>query len=87
MSGLTDQTSIPDMDLILPKLTLVVSHKNATITMLSCVDEMIERFEEIETFLKAPYSYTPLKPIATTKGESLSLPKSNFSTWLMNPKR
>jgi anthranilate synthase component I len=78
MSGLTDQTSIPDMDLILPKLTLVVSHKNATITMLSGVDEMIERFEEVETALKSPYTYTPLKPIAHDLGGEFVFTKEQF---------
>lgn len=80
MSRLTDQTHIPDMDLILPKLTLVVSHKNATITMLSCVDSMTQRFEEIETSLKAPYSYTPLKTIMNDKGGEFIFSKDQFFT-------
>lgn len=78
MSGLTDQTHIPDMDLILPKLTLVVSHRNATITMLSCVGSMSERFEEIETALKAPYTYTPLKAIMHDKGGEFIFSKDQF---------
>jgi anthranilate synthase component 1 len=80
MSRLSDQTHIPDMDLILPKLALVVSHKNATITMLSCVDSMIERFEDIETSLKAPYIYTPLKPIMNDKGGEFIFSKDQFFT-------
>lgn len=78
MGNLIDQTDIPDMDLILPKLTLVVSHKNATITMLSCVDSMKERFEEIENVLKSPYSYTPLKPIETDNGGEFIFSKDKF---------
>ncbi|MGA9047119.1 anthranilate synthase component I family protein [Sulfuricurvum sp.] len=80
MSNLTDQTHIPDMDLILPKLTLVVSHKNATITMLSCVESMVGDFEEIESVLKAPYSYTPLKPISNDKGGEFIFTKDQFFT-------
>jgi anthranilate synthase component 1 len=80
MSNLTDQTHIPDMDLILPKLTLVVSHKNATITMLSCIESISEHFEEIETSLKAPYSYTPLKPISNDKGGEFIFTKDQFFT-------
>ena len=80
MSKLKDQTHIPDMDLILPKLTLVVSHKNATITMLSCVDSMTQRFEEIETALKAPYNYTPLKAIMNDKGGEFIFSKDQFFT-------
>ena len=80
MSNLTDQTHIPDMDLILPKLTLVVSHKNATITMLSCIESISEHFEEIEASLKAPYSYTPLKPISNDKGGEFIFTKDQFFT-------
>lgn len=80
MSGLTDQTSIPDMDLILPKLTLVVSHKNATITMLSNVSEMIAQFEMIESSLKSPYTYTPLQPIRDDQGGEFIFTKEQFFT-------
>lgn len=80
MSDLIDQTQIPDMDLVLPKLTLVVSHKNATITMLSCVESMIGRFEEIESVFKAPYSYTPLKAITNDKGGEFIFTKDQFFT-------
>ncbi len=78
MSNLTDQTHIPDMDLILPKLTFVVSHKNSTITMLSCVEEMIAQFEEIESTLKSPYNYTPLKPIVHDNGGEFIFTKERF---------
>ena len=80
MSRLADQTHIPDMDLILPKLTLVVSHKNATITMLSCIDSMTQRFEEIEASLKASYNYTPLKAIMNDKGGEFIFSKDQFFT-------
>ncbi len=80
MSGLMDQTHIPDMDLILPKLTLVVSHKNATITALSCVDEMIHRFEEIEATLKSFYTFTPLQPIENDQGGEFIFTKEQFFT-------
>lgn len=78
MSNLIDQTEIPDMDLILPKLTLVVSHKNATITLLSCLEPIIGRFEEIETTLKSSYHYTPLKPILDDKGGDFIFSKEKF---------
>lgn len=78
MSNLIDQTDIPDMDLILPKLTLVVSHKNATITMLSSLKPMIDRFTEIENILKSPYSYTPLKPIEADQGGEFIFSKEKF---------
>jgi anthranilate synthase component I len=78
MSQLIDQTDIPDMDLILPKLTLVVSHKTATITMMSSVDSMIHRFDEIEHSLKSLYSYTPLKTMVNDKGGEFIYTKEHF---------
>lgn len=78
MSNLTDQTHIPDMDLILPKLALIVSHKNATITMLSSVEEMIGRFEEMEALLKSPYHYTPLQAIQNDQGGEFIFTKEQF---------
>lgn len=87
MSQLEDQTDIPDMDLILPKLALVVSHKNATITMLSCVESMIGRFEEIEAVLKSPYSYTPLKPIQEDKGGEFIFSKEKFFSMVDESKK
>lgn len=78
MRDLIDQTYIPDMDLILPKLALIVSHKNATITMLSCVKEMIDKFDEIETLLKSPYHYTPLQAIREDQGGTFIFSKEHF---------
>ncbi len=78
MSNLLDQTHIPDMELVLPKLAFVISHKNATITMLSCVEEIIGRFEAIETALKSPYTYTPLQPIRNDRGGEFIYSKERF---------
>lgn len=87
MNALIDQTNIPDMDLILPKLTLVVSHKNASITMLSCVESIKGRFEEIESFLKSPYHYTPLKPIREDKGGEFIFSKEKFFSMVDESKK
>lgn len=78
MCGLVDQTNIPDMDLILPKLTLVVSHKTASITMLTTLESMSARFVEIESTLKSPYTYTPLKPIQHDRGGEFIFTKEKF---------
>jgi len=87
MSHLIDQSHTPDMDLILPKLTLVVSHKNATITLLSCVEPMQERFGEIESALKAPYSYTPLIPIQEDRGGEFIFSKDKFFSMVEESKK
>jgi len=64
MENLVDEMQTPDMDLILPKIALVYSHKDHKITLMSVMNE--NEFETIESLLKSDYSYTPLK---TTEGE------------------
>jgi len=87
MGDLIDQTHIPDMDLILPKLTLVVSHKNATITLLSPLEAFSSRFDEVETLLKSPYSYTPLIPIRDDKGGDFIFTKEKFFSMVEESKK
>ncbi len=78
MSDLDDQTDIPDMDLVLPKLIVVISHERANITLVSSLNEMRDEFKTIEKLLKSPYSYTPLKPITDDKGGDFVYSKEQF---------
>ncbi len=57
MDGLTDELNTPDLDLILPKMVLVYSHKNHCITLISVLDEFKEKFEEVHDDLKGSYEY------------------------------
>jgi anthranilate synthase component 1 len=68
MKDLEDEMNTPDMDLILPKLVLVYSHKDHKITLMSAIDDL--EFKKVESLLKSQYSYTPLKnSIGSDKGE------------------
>jgi len=78
MNNLEDQTDIPDMDLILPKLVIVVSHKHSTITLISTLSAFNDQFRSIETELKSTYHYTPLLPIVNDKGGDFIYTKSQF---------
>jgi len=78
MSALEDQTHIPDMDLILPKLVAVVSHKHSTITLLSALSEFQDQFLTLENTLKSLYHYTPLVPIKNDLGGDFIHTKSHF---------
>ena len=78
MSTLEDQTNIPDMDLILPKLVAVVSHKHSTITLLSALSEFQDQFLTLENTLKSLYHYTPLVPIKNDLGGDFIHTKSHF---------
>jgi anthranilate synthase component I len=78
MSTLEDQTHIPDMDLILPKLVAVVSHKYSTITFISALSEFQDQFLTLERTLKSLYHYTPLIPIKNDLGGDFIHTKSHF---------
>ena len=57
MDDLEDELGTPDLDLILPKLVLVYSHKNHKISLISTLDEYASKFQEIEDDLKGSYTY------------------------------
>ena len=69
MDNLKDELNTPDLDLMLPKLILVYSHKNHQITLVSTLKEMNYRFDSIEEALKSPYEYVHMrKNIGDDKG-------------------
>jgi len=57
MDGLDDELNTPDLDLILPKIILVYSHKNHQITLVSTLKEYEEKFQDIHDDLKGSYTY------------------------------
>ncbi|MFA6191055.1 MAG: anthranilate synthase component I family protein [Sulfurimonas sp.] len=61
MENLKDELNTPDLDLILPKMILVYSHKNHQISLISTLKEMSDKFETIEQNLKSSYEYVNMK--------------------------
>ncbi len=57
MDNLEDELHTPDLDLILPKMILVYSHKNLQITLISTLKEYEEKFTPIHDDLKGTYTY------------------------------
>ncbi|MEA2100878.1 MAG: chorismate-binding protein [Campylobacterota bacterium] len=57
MDNLEDELNTPDLDLILPKMILVYSHKNHQISLVSTLKEFNYRFDSIEDSLKGTYTY------------------------------
>ncbi|HEX5710084.1 MAG TPA: anthranilate synthase component I family protein [Sulfuricurvum sp.] len=78
MAALEDQTHIPDMDLILPKLVAIVSHKHSTITLISALSEFQDQFLSLENILKSLYHYTPLVAIQNDHGGDFIHTKEHF---------
>ena len=70
MEGLKDELNTPDLDLILPKIILVYSHKNHQLTLVSTIKDMSDKFDMIENELKNSYEYIHMKKnIGDDKGE------------------
>lgn len=57
MDNLVDELNTPDLDLILPKMILVYSHKNHKISLISTLKDFSEKFDKIENELKGTYIY------------------------------
>ena len=57
MDSLKDELHTPDLDLILPKMILIYSHKNHKITLVSTLKNFSEQFNNIENDLKGSYTY------------------------------
>ncbi|MEA3228077.1 MAG: anthranilate synthase component I family protein [Campylobacterota bacterium] len=57
MDNLNDELNTPDLDLILPKMILVYSHKNHQISLISTLHQFSQKFDYIENELKGSYNY------------------------------
>ncbi len=69
MKDLKDGVKIPDMYLIRPKLLLAYSHKSAKLTMLTSVDSMAKRFDEIVSSIESYHLFAPIqKAVVETEG-------------------
>lgn len=78
MADLEDTLETPDLDLILPKMVAVYSHRNHKITLLTTQDSMAEKLTALEAEIKDAYHYTPLIPIGNDQGGSYAHTKSQF---------
>ena len=69
MDNLQDDLNTPDLDLMLPKMILVYSHKDHKITLVSTMTEYKDKFELIHDDLKGSYTYKHrVHNIGTDKG-------------------
>ena len=57
MENLKDELHTPDLDLVLPKMVLVYSHKNHQITLISTLAEFDDEFDKVQSELKGSYTY------------------------------
>jgi len=86
MDDLEDTMNTPDLDLILPKMVVVYSHKEHKITLVSTINEMGQQFDEVEEHLKSPYQYINLQPMTNDRGGSFAFSKKRFFDMVANSK-
>ncbi|MBE0513425.1 anthranilate synthase component I family protein [Sulfurimonas sp.] len=78
MDNLRDELNTPDLDLILPKIILVYSHKNYQLTLISTQEEMSRKFDMIEDELKNSYEYVHMKRNVGNDKGSFAFSKEQF---------
>jgi anthranilate synthase component 1 len=78
MDKLEDQLDIPDIDLIRPRFSLVFSHKEQKVTLLSPLQEVADQFDAIESVLKSNYDHLPLRSYSDTKEGKFAFNKEQF---------
>jgi len=78
MDNLHDELNTPDLDLILPKLILVYSHKNHQVSLISTLKEMDDKFDFIESELKSSFSYIDMQKNIGNDAGSYTHTKDKF---------
>jgi len=79
MNSLHDDINIPDLDFIRPKLVCAFSHKSNTLTLVTFIDEIGSKLEEIVHLLKEPHTDMPIiKSDMSNKKEEFAFSKKKF---------
>jgi len=88
MDSLFDEINIPDLNLIRPKLVCAFSHKSNTLTLLSFIEEIGLKLDEIVKILKAPHINLPIiKSNMTNKKEVFAFSKEKFFEMVKKSKK
>jgi anthranilate synthase component I len=61
MQNLEDTINIADLDLIRPKIIVGFSHKTSKLTMVTSMESMKDKLQDIENELHKDFEFTPLK--------------------------
>ncbi|MFA6759915.1 MAG: anthranilate synthase component I family protein [Sulfuricurvum sp.] len=78
MSELRDELGVADLDLLLPKLVLIYSHKTHKLTLISALDEFASQFEKIEKELKSGSSFIEMQKNRGSDKGSFAFSKERF---------
>ncbi|MEA3383433.1 MAG: anthranilate synthase component I family protein [Campylobacterota bacterium] len=86
MIGLEDNINIADCDLIRPKMVLVYSHKSSQLTIVTSMNNMKHYIDIIDSKLKEPFSYTPLKKATLLDNGAFTHTKEKFFEMIASSK-
>jgi len=86
MDGLSDETNLPDVDLINPKITLAYSHKNSTLHLT--IDDISHEQDlvKIENAIFSPFEYKPLKKAQNIGTAKIMLEEEMFKKRVLEAK-
>ena len=78
INRLKDELKIPEIDLIRPKLIIAYSHKDNTVSFISPLKNIADKFDFLEKLLKSPYKFKSLKKINKISKIKFSISKKSF---------
>lgn len=86
MENLQDELYTPDLDLILPKMILIYSHRDHKITLVSRLKEYSKKFQSIHDDLQGTYTYKSIIPNSGKDVGSFAHSKEKFFTMIEKSK-
>ena len=78
MDNLKDETNIPDLYMIRPKIVLGYSHKSSTLTIIINDENLEDKLQAIKEKINSTYIHRPLKKIKILKEPKFVFSKEKF---------
>jgi len=78
MDNLKDETDIPDLYMIRPKIVLGYSHKSSTLTVIINDENLENKLQTIKEKINSTYTHKPLKKIKILKEPEFVFSKEKF---------
>jgi len=80
MDNLKDETNIPDLYMIRPKIVLGYSHKSSTLTVIINDENLEDKLQKIKEKINSTYTHKPLKKIKILKAPEFVFTQEEFSS-------
>jgi len=87
MESLKDETQIPDLYMIRPKIVLGYSHKSSILTAIINEEEYYDRLYTIRDVINSSYKHEPLKKVRILQKPQFVFSKEEFFAMVRNAKK